>query len=347
MTYLTLFTAISIAAVAAWYSIVGLMAIFAGAVIPIAIMGGVLEVGKLVTAAWLHQNWRKASLWMRSYLTSAVFVLMVITSLGIFGFLSKAHLEHSISTGGTNVLQITNLERQIDRQYSVITDAETVLAQLDSQVATLIEYDRIRGPSGSIAVRERQSEERSVLNEKIDAAYIRIEELQGLLTPLQQEKLAIEVEVGPLKYIAELIYGDGAEDYFDEAVRIVIILLIVTFDPLAVVLLLAATQGFTQREQDKIRAFNPDNVVDLEDKYETVNVDMSKYRFVEDSDKGPWDEWFEDDLPSDEDISDYEVMGSSMEDAGHGVDLDEEPAPKPRRTSGAKMRTSPIRKGRT
>lgn len=248
MTYLTLFTAISIAAVAAWYSIVGLMAIFAGAVIPIAIMGGVLEVGKLVTAAWLHQNWRKASLWMRSYLTSAVFVLMVITSLGIFGFLSKAHLEHSISTGGTNVLQITNLERQIDRQYSVITDAETVLAQLDSQVATLIEYDRIRGPSGSIAVRERQSEERSVLNEKIDAAYIRIEELQGLLTPLQQEKLAIEVEVGPLKYIAELIYGDGAEDYFDEAVRIVIILLIVTFDPLAVVLLLAATQGFTQRE---------------------------------------------------------------------------------------------------
>ena len=227
------------------------MAIFAGAVIPIAIMGGVLEVGKLVTAAWLHQNWKKTSWWMKSYLTSAVFVLMVITSLGIFGFLSKAHLEHSIATGGTNELQITNLERQIERQQSIIADSETVLSQLDQQVATLIEYDRIRGPSGSIAVRQSQSEERQLLNETIDNAYIRIEEIQTSLTPLQQEKLAIEVEVGPLKYIAELIYGEGAEDYFDEAVRAVIILLIVTFDPLAVVLLLAATQGFAQRKQEK------------------------------------------------------------------------------------------------
>ena len=296
MVYLTLITAVSIAAVAAWYSIVGLMAIFAGAVIPIAIMGGVLEVGKLVTAAWLHQNWKTVSWWMKSYLTSAVFVLMVITSLGIFGFLSKAHLEHSISTGGTNELQIQNLERQISRQQSIIADSETVLSQLDDQVATLIEYDRIRGPSGSIATRQAQAEERQVLNEAIDAAYTRIETLQTELTPLQQEKLAIEVEVGPLKYIAELIYGDAAEDYFDEAVRIVIILLIVTFDPLAVVLLLAATQGFRQRKQDKLRVFNPDNVSDIENNFEIVNVDMDKYQIIEDA------------IPEDDDINDYEVV---------------------------------------
>ena len=151
MVYLTLVTALAIAGVAAWYSIVGLMAIFAGAIIPIAIMGGVLEVGKLVTAAWLHQNWKKTSLWMKSYLTSAVFVLMVITSLGIFGFLSKAHLEHSIAIGGTNELQIENLERQIARQQSVVADSEIVLSQLDAQVQTLIDYDRIRGPSGSVS----------------------------------------------------------------------------------------------------------------------------------------------------------------------------------------------------
>ena len=296
MVYLTLITALSIAAVAAWYSIVGLMAIFAGAVIPIAIMGGVLEVGKLVTAAWLHQNWKKTSLWMKSYLTSAVFVLMVITSLGIFGFLSKAHLEHSIATGGTNELQITNLERQIERQQSIIADSETVLSQLDQQVATLIEYDRIRGPSGSIAVRQSQSEERQLLNETIDNAYIRIEEIQTSLTPLQQEKLAIEVEVGPLKYIAELIYGDAAEDYFDEAVRIVIILLIITFDPLAVVLLLAATSGFAMRKQEKMMIFNPDNVSDIENKWEIVNVDMDKYKIVED------------DIPEDDDLETYETV---------------------------------------
>ena len=326
MVYLTLVTALAIAGVAAWYSIVGLMAIFAGAVIPIAIMGGVLEVGKLVTAAWLHQNWKKTSLWMKSYLTSAVFVLMVITSLGIFGFLSKAHLEHSIAIGGTNELQIENLERQIARQQSVVADSEIVLSQLDAQVQTLIDYDRIRGPSGSIATRQGQAEERQALNENIDAAYIRIEELQTVLAPIKQEKLAIEVEVGPLKYIAELLYGDSAEDYFDEAVRIVIILLIVTFDPLAIVLLLAATQGFTLRKQEKMMVFNPDNVADIEDNFDIVNVNMEDYTIFEE----PKEPYFEEDpIPSDDDIEDYETV----EDDGHGVDPTEviEPSRKKRR----------------
>jgi hypothetical protein len=286
------------------------MAIFAGAVIPIAIMGGVLEVGKLVTAAWLHQNWKKTSWWMKSYLTSAVFVLMVITSLGIFGFLSKAHLEHSISIGGTNELRITQLERQITRQQSTITDAERVLDQLDESVETLIRYDRIRGPSGSIATRDSQREERQGLNDQITLAYESIEVLQTELAPLQQEKLAIEVEVGPLKYIAELIYGNQAEDYFDEAVRIVILLLIVTFDPLAIVLLLAATSGFNQRKQEKLMVFNPDNVADIDDNLDIVNVDMTQYNVYEDAP-----------IPEDEDISDYDVV--EEEDEGHGVELDD------------------------
>ena len=176
------------------------------------------------------------------------------------------------------------MERQIDRQRSIITDSETVLTQLDDQVATLIEYDRIRGPSGSIATRQGQAEERQALNETIDAAYTRIETLQTDLTPLQQEKLAIEVEVGPLKYIAELIYGDGAEDYFDEAVRIVIILLIITFDPLAVV----STTGSNfrdshMRKQEKMMVFNPDNVdIDIENNWKIDKVDPDDYVFIED-----------------------------------------------------------------
>jgi hypothetical protein len=338
MVYLTLFTALSIAGVAAWYSIVGLMAIFAGAVIPIAIMGGVLEVGKLVTAAWLHQNWKKTSLWMKSYLTSAVFVLMVITSLGIFGFLSKAHLEHSIAIGGNNELRITQLEKQIDRQQSIISDSETVLSQLDDQVATLIEYDRIRGPSGSIATRQAQAEERQTLNENIDAAYNRIESIQKELSPLQEERLAIEVEVGPLKYIAELLYGNEAEDYFDEAVRIVIILLIVTFDPLAVVLLLAATQGFTQRKKEKMAMFDPDNVADIEDNLSDFEdwKDQPLHEWFDDKPDGwpereqPTESYFEEDpIPSDDNIEDYETV----EDDGHGVDPTEviEPSRKKRR----------------
>jgi len=307
MVYLTLFTALAIAATAAWYSIVGLTAIFAGAVIPIIIMGSVLEIGKLVTAAWLHQNWKTVSLWMKSYLTLSVFLLMVITSLGIFGFLSKAHLEHSISTGGTNELRISNLERQIGNQQRIVTDSEKVLGQLDQTVQVLLDADRIRGRSGALATRKGQAEERDLLNQSINDAYGLIEQYQTELSPLQQEKLAIEVEVGPLKYIAELIYGNDAEDYFDEAVRIVILLLIFTFDPLAIVLLLAANQGFDQRRKEKLVAFDMDNVADIEDNL--VDVDMSQYDVYE-----------EVVIPEDDDISDYETVVEEDEDDGHGVD---------------------------
>ena len=313
MAILTFITALAIAGVAAWYSIVGLMAIFAGAVIPIAIMGAVLEVGKLVTAAWLHQNWEKTRWWMKTYLTSAVFLLMFITSLGIFGFLSKAHLEHSISTGGTNELRIANLERQIGNQQRIITDSEKVLGQLDQTVQVLLDADRIRGRSGALATRKDQAEERSTLNESIDTAYDRIEQYQTELTPLQQESLAIEVEVGPLKYIAELIYGDEAEDYFDEAVRWVIILLIITFDPLAVVLLLAATQGFSERKKSKMfyddgnLRVDPTNVM-------SVDVPIEKPEPIVPE---PEELYEEVDIPSDDDVSEYEVV---VEERGDPTD---------------------------
>ena len=277
MGLLTLAMALAISGVAAWYSIAGLIAIFSGATTAIIIMGGVLEAGKLVTASWLYRNWKRVPFLLKSYLTSAVVVLMFITSMGIFGFLSKAHLEHSISVGGTNEIQIANLERQIARQQSIIADAETVLAQLDSQVATLIEYDRIRGPSGSIAVRQNQSEERSVLNETIDAAYVRIDGLQKDLTPLQQEKLAIEVEVGPLKYIAELIYGDQARDYFDEAVRWVILLIVFVFDPLAVLLLIAANMNLAPAKPVKpVKKIEAASMGDIDTPWTTVELEVEE-----------------------------------------------------------------------
>ena len=316
MRWVTLSTSISIAGVAAWYSIAGLMAIFSGSAVPIAIMGGVLEVGKLVTAAWLHANWKTVPWLMKSYLTTAVGVLMIITSLGIFGFLSKAHLEHSISVGGNNGLQITNLERQIERQQSIIDDSETVLAQLDSQVATLIEYDRIRGPSGSIAVRESQQDERNLLNETINTAYDRIETIQEELTPLQKEQLAIEVEVGPLKYIAELIYGEeDAANHFDKAVRFVIILLVLVFDPLAVVLLLAATTEFKRKKSSKV--FYDDGNLKV-DPSNVVTVDDPLPEFVEVEEEVE----VELDIPEDEDIDEYETVADGD---GHGIEDPDEP----------------------
>lgn len=240
----TLFVALTLASTAAWFSIAGLIAIFSASKLSIGIMGSVLEIAKLVSVSWLYRNWNVAALSIKTYLCLAVVVLMIITSMGIFGFLSKAHLEHAISSGGTNEIKIQNLERRIIVQETTISDAERVLAQLDSSVETLIAYDRIRGPDGALAVREAQAAERQSLNKSINNAFNIIETLQTELSPLLQSKLALEVEVGPLKYIAELIYGEeNAQENFDSAIRGVILLLVVVFDPLAVVLLLAANQS--------------------------------------------------------------------------------------------------------
>ena len=269
MAYFTLLVAISIAAVAAWYSIIGLMAIFAAAAIPIAIMGGVLEVGKLVTASWLYNNWRRTPILLKSYLTISVVVLMFITSMGIFGFLSKAHLDQTIQIEGSNGILISNLERQISQQRRIITDGETLLKQLDDTVEVLIEYDRIRGPEGALAVRKGQAEQRAEINSSIQSAVSELNALSEELLPLQKERVALEAEVGPLKYIAELIYADEAEDMLDEAVRGVIIIIIFVFDPLAVLLLIAANQSLAQERPTKVRK-------EVLDAYEKVNEEQKE-----------------------------------------------------------------------
>ena len=166
MIFLTLLVAIAISVVAAWYSILGLMAIFAAAAIPIAIMGGVLEVGKLVTASWLYQNWNKVPKLLKGYLTGAVIILMFITSMGIFGFLSKAHIDQTILTGDNSLL-INQIDQRIERQQRNINDAEKVIKTLDDQVETLIEYDRIRGPQGALATREKQKPEKQLMKTKL------------------------------------------------------------------------------------------------------------------------------------------------------------------------------------
>jgi len=267
MHYLLFLTSISIAIVAAWYSITGLIAIFSGAVIPIAIMGSVLEVGKLVTASWLHQNWKEINALMKTYLVLAVLILMLITSMGIFGFLSKAHLDQTIEVGGNNSLRISSIERRIDVEKRTIEDSEKILSILDGEILTLQEYDRIRGPDGALAVREGQSEERELLNQRIEEAQEEIEDLQEELMPLRVSQLEIEAEVGPIKYIAELIYGQEevsieGNKLLDNAVRIVILLLVSVFDPLAVVLLLAANKTLQIRKKSRMFTDNGEFIID-------------------------------------------------------------------------------------
>ena len=243
---LTLLVGLAISVVAAWYSIVGLMAIFAAAKIPIAIMGAVLEVGKLLTASWLYQYWDKTNALLKSYFTIAVVVLMFITSMGIFGFLSKAHMDQTLSVGDNSLL-IERIDRKIEREKVKITDAETVVAQLDKTVQVLIDYDRIRGESGAIAVRESQNEERATLSNIIDQAYSKIDTLSVEKLELDKEQLELEAEVGPIKYIAAFIYGDELDKtLLERAVRWIIITIIFVFDPLAVLLIVAANMTFKE-----------------------------------------------------------------------------------------------------
>ena len=361
MAIITLLTALSISAVAIYYSIAGLAAIFAAAAIPIMIMGTVLEVGKLVTASWLYQNWKVAPKLIRSYLSAAVVVLMFITSMGIFGFLSKAHVEQS-SLGSTQTLQLNQIEEKLLRSQNKIERWSNEIARLNSgenvRVDILIDkqneelaniYARIKEEKDTLTQqadkeiqlqqdRIQQAKERkdadiaaaqerykgafskkgldeaiakatanelavasaaqkiiveiqdqlkidlagvdtkyadqiadinatitslrseaNVKTENIDTKIIEletfIEEEQEKMNIVNEDKLVLvmeqqklEVEVGPLKYIAEFVYGQEADkDLLEKAVRWVIIIIIFVFDPLAVLLLIAANMSFIRR----------------------------------------------------------------------------------------------------
>ena len=246
---LTLATALAISAVAAYYSIIGLVAIFSSAVIPIAVMGVVLETGKLVTASWLYQNWKRIPILLKSYLVSAVLVLMFITSMGIFGFLSKAHIEQT-TIASDNTLQIELLQSQIDREKNTITRAENTLGQLDSALERYVELGAV---TKGLNARKEQEAERNELNTQINDATANIATLTKEMSELNTERIGLEAEVGPIKYIAELVYGESTTTVLEDAVRAVILVIVFVFDPLAVLLLVAANMSLLEEKKKRRR----------------------------------------------------------------------------------------------
>ena len=240
LSLLTFVTSLAIAAVAAWYSIIGLTTIFSAAVIPIIIMGIVLEIGKLVAAAWVYNHWRETSILLRTYLVSAIIVLMLITSMGIYGFLSKSHIDAGINTSEISVKieridnRIRSEQRQIDRAEKNILEMDTTLEKTEYGF-----FDDSR-----LEERKRQSAEREQLNSIITKSENSIDDLLDKKSEYELEVKNFEVEVGPIKYIAALIYGDEAKNYLDNTVRYVILLLIFVFDPLAVLLLISANMSY-------------------------------------------------------------------------------------------------------
>ena len=385
LAILTLITALAISAVAIYYSVAGLVAIFAAAAIPIMIMGGVLEVSKLVTAVWLHKYWKQATWWLKSYLSIAVIVLMFITSMGIFGFLSKAHIEQT-SASEESVARVETLQSEIDRQLGIVGRAEnrvralessetgadanvqeqidkeqeriesaytriqpaikeqntiianvtalfqTELDKIDSELEILQGYVdsnevkkaqqmigasadgvfgkktaekigdwkaakqaeraewlvKIQESANSATVKaarteiarlrdnaDKQIAQSNVLinrlrdqlgdtqnqddiQKAIDEQFERVRTASSEIETLSEQKITLEseyrkleAEVGPIKYIAEFVYGEAADkNMLEEAVKWVIIVIIFVFDPLAVLLLIAAQYTFDFRRKE-------------------------------------------------------------------------------------------------
>ena len=261
LSYFTLFVALSLSAVAAWYSIIGLTAIFAAAVIPVIIMGGILEVAKVTITLWLHEYWHRCRLLMKLYLVPAVALLMLITSMGIFGFLSKAHLDQAVPTGDVQA-QVALLDEKINTQRDNIETARAALKQMDSQVNELLARSADdRGAERAVQIRRQQARERAALQADIAQAQAEIAQLNQQRAPVAAELRKVEAEVGPIKYIAALIYGDNPDaNLLEKAVRWVIILLVVVFDPLAIMMVLAATESLKwRRETPAEPAYPPDD----------------------------------------------------------------------------------------
>jgi len=253
LTYLMLIVALCLSAVAAFYSIVGLAAIFASAVVPIIIMGSILEVAKLVVTVWLHEYWQKCKLTMKLYLVPAVFILMVITSMGIFGFLSKAHLDQAVISGDSTT-KIAIYDEKIRSARENIETNRRALRQMDEAVEQQMSRSSDeQGAQRAASLRRTQQNERNRLQGEIAKEQIKIQQLNEERVPIAAAVRKVEAEVGPIKYIAALIYGDNPDaNLLEKAVRWVIIILVMVFDPLAIMMLLAFTESL-RWEHDRRR----------------------------------------------------------------------------------------------
>ena len=307
LSNITLITALTLSTIAAWYSISGLTAIFAAAVIPIIIMGGALEFAKVITTVWLHRHWNRVSLKIKCYLSISVVVLAFLTSMGIFGFLSKSHIDQGIPSGDV-AAKVSLLDEKIKIQRENIEVARQALAQMNAQVdQRLGRSANEQGAERAVQIRRQQSGERNKLQKEIADAQKEISKLNEERAPIASELRKAEAEVGPIKYIAALVYGDGADQAtLEKAVRWVIILIVLVFDPLALTLVIAANSSRKWEKEDaeaiewekeiedslamsisppndiETREFTPEEIVALDEPVEepAPKFDLSKHAYL-------------------------------------------------------------------
>lgn len=249
-----LVAAVTLSSVAAYYSVAGLAMIFVGATTSVIVMGGALEFSKLVIASWLYSNWSVTPRSLRAYFVSATLALMTLTSIGIFGYLSRAHIEHS-SISGDAQARLEQLDEQLRVHRATVEQSRKSLEQLDAQVDSMLSRSTTEtGATRSARLRKSQEPERKQLSSAISEAQSSISKLNTERAPIASETRKIEAEVGPLKYIAQMIYGDSVDsNILEKSVRLLILLIVFAFDPLAVLMFIAYNQSTKSNSEQLIR----------------------------------------------------------------------------------------------
>ena len=252
IAWLALLSGLTISSVAIWYSVAGLVSIFAAATIPIIVMGVVLEISKLIATVWLKLNWQRSPIFIRTYLLVAIAILMVITSMGIFGFLSKAHSDAGLVSGDVQA-KIAVYDEKIKTAKENIDANRKALKQMDESVDLVMGRSTDeKGADKAVALRRSQQKERGRLIAEIETYQKTVTSLNEQRAPVAAEVRKVEAEVGPIKYIAAFIYGDNPDaNVLEKAVTWVIIIIVSVFDPLAVILLIASQYSFQWFRQAK------------------------------------------------------------------------------------------------
>lgn len=250
VNYLALGIALILSICSAYYSVMGLAAIFASAPIPIIIMGSTLEAAKVIAISWLYRNWKTAPKPVKYYLLSAVSVLMLITSMGTYGYLSKAHSDHSL-INGVSQSKVALYDEKISALKAEVDAKRRTLKQMDDAVdQVMARSEDEKGADKAYNMRRSQQKERARLLDEIGDSQQKIGTLNEERAPYAAELRKVQSEVGPLQYIAKLFYGPNPDtDTLDKAVMLVIVLIVIVFDPLAVVLLIAANHGIYGHEK--------------------------------------------------------------------------------------------------
>lgn len=279
LAWLLLLTGLTISAVAIYYSVVGLAAIFSAAVIPIIVMGTTLEVAKLVCASWLKANWERTPMLMKTYMTTAVIILMIITSMGIFGFLSKAHSDQSLVSGDVQS-RLAIYDQKIQTAKENIEADRKQIKQMDEAVDQVMARSKDeRGAANANNIRRNQQKDRVALGKSIESNQKLIAELNDQAAPIRAEIRKVEAEVGPIKYIAAFIYGDDPDaNLLEKAVTWVIIIIVSVFDPLAVIMLLAAQMTFGWKREERTIAYEPDDGPLTDDQIEQIKTSVALFK---------------------------------------------------------------------